>query len=167
MSSDDGKTNTYFVGLVGIIIIDKNYNVLREMEFKIRFTTSVHELTTTQKKTWDIGSKKTHQHRFTHFTRKNGCLEIEDVMDRIQTALADHNVSTLYAKGCYLDKRFMSGVALNGTYGEKDAVKNTVFANDKYTWIDLNDHNVPAIDGVHLPISECKEFLKHIKATRL
>lgn len=79
-----------------------------------------------------------------------------------------YNIKVVYAKGTYLERRVMSGVALNGEFMSKSDIRAHVKDYDDYSFIELNDNNIPKFPHKsHDALKECNYFLSQIKLKKL
>lgn len=163
LRSEDGKLNSYFCGMVGLLIIDSKFNIIDEYSSEIAFTTTIDDLTSAQKRNWHAAKTASHQREFSSFNINSVAGRIYNVYDDIDKLLNHYRIDTIYAKGIYLDKRFLCNIGINGVFLEKKIATKMVNNNTRYRWINLTDLGISKFKGVHVPIDECKTFLKEMK----
>lgn len=121
-----------------------------------------------QKSQWKNAAAHSHQHAFDYYHEKNNGVPMWEVWATICQDFNDYNVSEIYAKGPYLEKRLMSRIAVNGTFSTKKSIQAGLLNYDDYKFIDLNNYNVQKYPhNKHDPLDECFFFFKQIKSQKI
>ena len=158
------NSNTYYIGLIGLLVFDENYNIIFQQKYVVDLgEINYDDFTAKQKGQWYQASVNSHKKKFTYFTKRNGGRHINVIMREVMGIFSRYNIEIIYSKGNFLEKRLMTNVALNGVYKTRSEIKNTL-KGTRYRWVELNDEGVEKYQlDLHDPILECIFFLQEIK----
>lgn len=95
-------------------------------------------------------------------TRNNGGTPINTIVNLVHSRMEKYKVSTIIAKGPYLEKWFLQNYGLCGEFVDKQRLKKMIQAQP-YEFVDLNSFDAPKASS-HEPICECREHLEWMKS---